>query len=399
MPAWDVAVVGGGVVGCSVAKALSGRGQRVLVLDKEPALAQHQSGRNSGVIHAGFSYKPGSLKARFATQGSRALRAYARDRGVPVREVGKVVVALTEDEVPSLRRMLEQGQTNGVRGLRILTAAELREVEPHAAGMAALHSPESAIVDSKAYVEALAQDARKAGAEFRHREPLLQAQRNSERWRLRTPHGWHEARRLVTCSGLQSDRVAALCGLAQPNRIVPFRGSYYKLRPGREGLVRGLLYPVPDPRFPFVGVHYTPRTDGGVLVGPSAVLALGREAYSHVLQPQPRDMLSMAGFRGFWRMMARRDIRSQARREAARALRSKLYVRDAQALLPDLRPGDLLPSHSGIRAQMVTPQGELLDDLLIAEQEGAVHVLNAVSPGLTSSLPLGEHVADRILAL
>jgi L-2-hydroxyglutarate oxidase LhgO len=399
MTRYDVAIVGAGAVGCAVARALTLRGAgKVLVLDKEPGLARHQSGRNSGVIHAGFTYKPGSLKAKFSVAGSRALRAYAQERGIAMKPIGKVTVALRETEIPVLERLRAQGEANGVRALRMLGPEELRQVEPNARGVLALHSPETAILDSVAYVEALAGDARKGGAVFLFGEPLQAARREAKGWRLRTRSGWHDADRLVTCAGLQSDRIAALCGHPIPQRIVPFRGSYYKLRAGREALVRGLIYPVPDPRFPFVGVHYTPRTDGAVLVGPSAILALGREAYRHVLQPQPRDLASMVGFRGFWRMMARREVRAQARLETSRAVLRSRYVRDAQALLPALDPGDLVPSHSGIRAQMVGPDGQFVDDLVLAERDGAVHVLNAVSPGLTSSLPLGEHVAERLLA-
>lgn len=394
---WDVAVVGAGVVGCAVARALAQRGERVLVLDKEPRLGEHQSGRNSGVVHAGVTYKPGSLKARFSVAGSAALRAYAPQRSVPLEEVGKLWVALREEELPALERLRAQGEANGVEGLRVLDDKALREVEPHAAGLGALHSPRSAIVDGIALVRALAEDARAAGAAFHLGDGLAAASLQGA-WTLRTSRATHEAERLVTCAGLQSDRVAALCGVRVEHRIVPFRGEYWRLRPGREGLVRGLVYPVPDPRFPFVGVHFTKRTDGSVLVGPSAVLALGREAYRHVLQADARDVADMASHRGFWRMLARPDVRAQAREEAARALLPQRFLRDARALLPDVQPGDLVRSHSGIRAQMVDAQGQFVDDLLLEERERAVHVLNAVSPGLTCSLPLAEHVADRVQA-
>lgn len=392
-----MAVVGAGVVGCAAARALALRGERVLVLEKERGPALHQSGRNSGVLHAGFSYKPGSLKARFAVEGSRALRAYARERGVPMQEVGKLVVARRDADAATLERFLVQGSANGVRGLRILDDKGLREVEPEAAGLGALHSPESAIVDSAAYVRALVRDARGAGAEFRFRARLLAARRQ-DGWRLRTRDGWAEAERLLTCAGLQSDRVARMCGLAHPYRVVPFRGAFWRLRQGRERLVRGLLYPVPDPRFPFVGVHFTKRTDGGVLVGPTALLALGREAYRHWLQPHGRDLASMASSRGFWRMLARRDVRAQARAEVGRALRPRRVVAEAQALVPGVGPRDLLPSPSGIRAQLVAPDGALVDDLVVEERPGAVHVLNAVSPALTASLPFAEHLAERVRA-
>ncbi|MCA1813343.1 MAG: L-2-hydroxyglutarate oxidase [Halobacteriales archaeon] len=390
-----MAVVGAGVVGCAVARSLARRGQRVLVLEKEPEVARHQSGRNSGVVHAGFTYKPQSLKARFSVPGAAQLKAYCAERGVPCREVGKLVVARSEAERAELQRLLVQGAANGVPGLRLLGPEELREVEPESSGIAALHSPRTGIVDGTAYVRALAADAQEAGASFRFGEPLRSAERREGAWQLRAERGEHVADRVVTCSGLQSDRVVRAFGLRWPHRVVPFRGEYYRLR--RPELVRGLLYPVADPRFPFVGIHFTKRTDGSVLVGPSAVLALGREAYRSKLQAQPRDVAAMAGFGGFWRMLARRDVRAQARRELAH-LMPRRYFRSAQALLPALRPDDLVPSHSGIRAQVVSPQGELLDDLLLAEQEGAVHVMNAVSPGLTCSLPLAEHVAERVLA-
>lgn len=391
---WDVAVVGAGVVGAAVARALALRGERVMLLDKEPRLAAHQSGRNSGVIHAGVTYRPGTLKAQFSVAGSRALRAYARERGIAMREVGKVWVARSDAEAGALERLKVQGQANGVRGLALLDDKALREVEPHAAGMAALHSPESAIVDSPAVVQALVEDARAAGAEVRLGAPLLAAERPRD-WRLRTPQGWVEAERVVACAGLQSDRVARMCGVDVAERIVPFRGAFWRLAPARSGLVRGLVYPVPDPRFPFVGVHFTKRTDDGVLVGPSAVLALGREAYRHTLQLHARDVGSMLGYRGFWRMMARRDVRAQARKELAMALRPSRYFAEAKALLPALRPGDLVASHSGIRAQMVGPDGAFLDDMRVVAAPGAVHVLNAVSPGLTCALPFAEHVAGQ----
>jgi len=388
-------------VGCAVARALAARGERVLVLEKEPRLAMHQSGRNSGVLHAGMTYAPGSRKAAYCVAGRRAALSFARAHGVAAREVGKLVVAQHEAEVAVLQRLFTQGQANGAEGVRILDAAALREVEPHASGIAALHSPQSAIVDSLAFVAALARDAQDRGADLRVGAPLQAARFEDGAWRLRTSDGWEEAQGLVTCGGLQSDRLARACGYDHPYRVVPFRGQFYQLREGREHLVRGLLYPAPDPRFPFVGVHLTPRTDGSVLAGPNAVLAFGREAYGHVLQPQARDLASMALSAGFWRMLARPEVRAQARTELARAVRPARFLRAAQALVPALEPGDLVPSHSGIRAQLVDPRGQLVDDILLAEDapRRALHVLNAVSPGLTCALPFGEDVAARSRAL
>lgn len=394
---WDCAVVGAGVVGLCVARALALRGARVLVFEAEPGLARHQSGRNSGVVHAGFNCRPGSLKARLCVEGSRALRRYAQERGVPWAQVGKVVVARSEPEVAVLETLLAQGRANGVEGLRLVDAEELRQLEPHVAGLAALHSPGTAVVASARLVEALAEEARGLGAELRLAEPLLRAEHRG-RWRLRTRGGWHEAERLVTCAGLQSDRVARRCGARHPYVVVPFRGSYRRLRPGREGLVRGLVYPAPDLRFPFLGLHLTKQVDGSVLAGPSALLALGREAYGHWLEAEARDVGSMLARGGFWRLLLRPGFLGQARRELARAASPHGFARDAQALVPALRPGDLLPGPSGIRAQLVDPRGTLVDDLVLLERERAVHVLNAVSPALTSSLALGEHVAERALA-
>jgi (S)-2-hydroxyglutarate dehydrogenase len=393
---WDVAVVGGGVVGCATARALALRGERVVVLEKEARLAAHQSGRNSGVVHAGVTYRPGSLRARLAVEGGRRLRAFAREHKVPLAEVGKVWVAKDASEVGALERLKAQGTTNGVRDLRILDQAELRAVEPHAAGEAALHSPHSAIVDGGALVEALAGHARELGAEVLTRAPVRRVERTGARWRLHTPVGTVEADQLVTCAGLQSDRVARLCGADHPYRIVPFRGQFARLRPGREGLVRGMIYPVPDPRFPFVGIHFTKRTDGGVLVGPTALLALGREAYRHWLQVQPMDLGSMLSFPGFWRLFGRTEVRAQARKELRTALSLAAFVKDAQALIPDAHPEDFMPSPPGIRAQMVDREGRLVDDLVLLERDGAIHVLNAVSPGLTSSLALAEDIAAKV---
>jgi (S)-2-hydroxyglutarate dehydrogenase len=392
---WDVAVVGGGVVGLATARALALRGERVLLLEKEAALGQHQSGRNSGVVHAGATYKPGTLRARLAVRGAEALRAFCQEHGVPLEEVGKVWVARGEGEAATLERLRAQGQANGVQGLRLLDASGLHEVEPHVAGIAALHSPRSAIVDAGALVRALAEDARGAGATLALGQPLRAAAREGT-WTLRTSSTTHEADRVVTCGGLHSDRIARMFGAEHPYHVVPFRGAYKALAPSRQGLVRGLVYPVPDARFPFVGIHLTKRTDGSVLVGPTALLALGREAYAHALHVQPRDLAAMAGARGFWAMLGRGEVRAHARVEAARAASPARFLRETQALLPSLGPGDLVPARSGIRAQLVDARGHFVDDLVLLEQDGAVHVLNAVSPGLTSCLALAGHVAEKV---
>lgn len=397
----DVVVIGGGAVGSSVALHTARRGLRTVVLEKESGPALHQSGRNSGVIHAGYNLKPGSEKARFCIEGSRRLRAYCAERGVPVRQHGILVVARTEPERAVLAELSRRAKANGV-ATRMLDETGIREVEPEAAGIEALQATEGASFDARTFVHLLTGDAIAAGARFLYdtralaiHDPSLDGGHDSAPIRISTSKGPLEAGAVVNCAGLFADRLAAQ--LAPDLRIVPFRGYYAELRPGRSDLVRSHIYAAPDLAFPFLGVHLSRRTDGRVIVGPGAMLAFGREAY-RFHEVNARDMLSTVGWPGFWRMLVRRDVRSLMRSEVAKSLSLKAIWKEASLLVRRLEPTDLVRSYAGNRAQVVDRAGRLVEDIVVRETARAVHVLNAVSPGLTCSLPFGEYLAERAAA-
>lgn len=385
----DVAVIGGGLVGLATAMALAERGAAVTVLEAEERLAAHQSGHNSGVIHSGLYYKPGSLKARLCVEGARALWGFCEEEGIATRRCGKLVVATQEEELPRLDELERRGRANGLTGLRRLGAEEIREVEPHAAGIAALHVPETGIVDYPAVARAYARRIERHGGRI-----LTNARVRSVRpgLVLETAAGSVACSRLVNCAGLQSDRIARLCGAEPDVRIVPFRGEYYELE--RTDLVRGLIYPVPDPRFPFLGVHLTRMIGGGVEAGPNAVLALKREGYRWA-DVSLRDSLATARWPGFWALAAR--FWRIGFYEVWRSLVKSALVRDLQRLVPEIRSGDLHRSGAGVRAQALERSGALVDDFRIVETDRAVHVLNAPSPGATASIAIGRTIASQVL--
>lgn len=385
----DVAVIGGGLVGLATAMALAERGADVAVLEAEDRLATHQSGHNSGVIHSGLYYKPGSLKARLCVEGARALWSFCEEEGIATRRCGKLVVATQEEELPRLDELERRGQANGLSGLRRLRAEEIREVEPHAAGIAALHVPETGIVDYPAVARAYGRRIERHGGKI-----LLKARVTSVRPGLvvETTSGAVACSRLVNCAGLQSDRIARLCGAEPDVRIVPFRGEYYEL--AKTDLVRGLIYPVPDPRFPFLGVHLTRMIGGGLEAGPNAVLALKREGYRWS-DVSLRDSLSIAGWPGVWALAAR--FWKIGAYEVWRSLVKTAFVRDLQRLVPEIRPEDVHRSGAGVRAQALERSGALVDDFRIVETERAIHVLNAPSPGATASMAIGRTIAAQVL--
>lgn len=376
----EVAVIGAGCVGASTALHLARAGHTVTVYEKEPGPAHHQSGRNSGVIHAGYNLKPGSDKARFCVEGSRRMRLYCVDRGVPMQQGGILVVATDEAQRASVDQLLDQGRRNGV-DVAAVDEAGIQELEPEARGLCGLHAPEGASVDAAAYVRALVEDAAVAGARFR----FGQRARIED---LREPV-------VVNCAGLQADRVAA--GVAPDLRVVAFRGAYLHLHPAAARLVRSHVYAAPDPRFPFLGVHLSRGTDGIVAAGPGALLAPGRESYS-LWRPGWRDAAATLAWPGFWRMLGDPAFRTQARREIGKSVSRRAVWREARALVPALRPKDLVADGAGNRAQMVRRDGSLVEDIVVEETARALHVLNAVSPGLTCSLPFGEHLAARAAA-
>ncbi len=389
---FDVAIIGGGIVGLATAMALARPGgPPVLVLEAEDRLAPHQTGNNSGVIHSGLYYKSGSQKARTCVEGREALYRFCTERGIAHERCGKLVVATTPEELPRLDELARRGGANGLEGLRLLGREELREVEPHVAGIAGLLVPHTGIVDYVAVTAGYASEVRAAGGEIVLRARLRRVRREGGALRLETTAGTYRAAHLVNCAGLQSDRVARLCGAEVGVRIVPFRGEYYELAEHRRHLVRNLIYPVPDPRFPFLGVHFTRKVTGGVEAGPNAVLALKREGYRRT-SFSPRDTLATLAFPGFWRLATRYWRMGSG--EVWRSWSKGAFVRALQRLLPELRREDLAPGGAGVRAQALGRDGALLDDFSIVEQEGMIHVLNAPSPAATASIAIGRRIAQ-----
>lgn len=390
----DVIVVGAGAIGASVACHLSLAGARVTVLEKEHGPALHQSGRNSGVVHAGYNLKPGTRKASFCVEGNRRLRTWCIERGVPLEQGGILVVATDECEIATLGELQRRSDANGVEA-RIVTAEEIREIEPHATGVAALHAPEGASFDSEAFVRSLLDEAESRGSEVRFDVRVSAVVDGGGIARVRTEDGILEASVAVNCAGLQADRVAG--SVASDVRVIPFRGFYAELVPEREHLVRSHIYRAPDLTYPFLGVHASRRTDGRVLLGPGAMLAPGRESYG-LFGVNGADLVGTLAWPGFRALFRDSRFRRLAVREVRKNFRLADIWKEAVELLPELRPSDLARSFAGNRAQLIRRDGSMVDDFLVRETENCVHVLNAVSPGLTGSLPFGEWVAELAMA-
>ncbi|HEX2254440.1 MAG TPA: L-2-hydroxyglutarate oxidase [Thermoanaerobaculia bacterium] len=392
--ATDVAVVGGGIVGLATALALAtgegGERRTVVVLEAEPELARHQSGRNSGVIHSGLPYRPGSLKAELAVEGREAMFRFCAEQGLPAERCGKVVVAVDAAELPGLAELERRGRANGLAGLTRLDPAGLRALEPHATGVAALHVPETGIADFAAVVRALARRVAEEGGEVRTSARLTAARREAGRWHLATTAGPLTAGFLVNCAGLQSDRVARLAGAEPGVRIVPFRGDYFELAPEARELVRGLIYPVADAALPFLGVHLTRTVHGTVEAGPNAVPAAGRHAYLW-RRASAGDLAASLAWPGTWRLYTR--LWRTGMREMLRSAVPAAFAREARRLVPELRREHLQRGRCGIRAQAVDRQGRLVDDFHLVRGEGAIHVVNAPSPAATASLAIGRRLA------
>lgn len=391
----DYLIVGGGIIGLATALKLQERrpGARVVVLEKETAPGQHQSTHNSGVLHCGLYYKPGSLKARLAVAGIREMTAFCRRHGVPHEICGKVVVATSADELPRLEELLRRGQANGLQGLRRLDRTELGRIEPHAGGIAGVHVPEEGIVDYAAVIAVMTRLVRERGGEIVTQAGVKALRRTTDGWIARTAGGERSGGYLVNCAGLHCDRVSALAGERREVRIVPFRGEYYKLRPESRGLVRHLIYPVPDPTFPFLGVHFTRLVHGGVECGPNAVLAFAREGYS-LGRINPRDLADALAFGGLWRFLRRH--RRMVWTELGQSFSRERFCRALQRLVPEVRAEDLEKGGAGVRAQAMTSQGEMVQDFALVPRDRALHVLNAPSPGATASLAIGGHIASQV---
>ncbi len=358
-------------------------------------MGAHQSTHNSGVLHCGLYYKPGSGKARLAVEGIRQMVAFCRAENIPHDICGKLVVATNEAEVPRLEELLRRGAANGLQGLRKLSGVEMRLREPNVAGIAAAEVPEEGIVDYQAVCDRLAVRVQERGGVIATGARVGALRRVGAEWIAVTGRGEHIADYLVNCAGLHCDRVAAMAGEVRDVRIVPFRGEYYKLRPDRQGLVRHLVYPTPDPKFPFLGVHFTRLIHGGVEAGPNAVLAFAREGY-RLSTIHVADLVDAVGFPGLWRFLRRYP--SMVGTELAQSLLKSRFCRSLQKLVPDVRPEDLEPGGAGVRAQAMTPAGDLVQDFHLVKRENALHVLNAPSPAATASLAIGDHIASLIAA-
>lgn len=395
MPSQDrTVIIGGGIVGLATALALTERRHQVTVLEGEEKLASHQTGHNSGVIHSGLYYKPGSLKARNCRGGLEAMYQFCAEENIPHQRCGKIVVASSADELPRLANLEERGKANGVT-LRRLSGDELKEHEPQVAGVAGLWVEETGIVHYPTVTEAMARKLARLGGEVRTGHRVVGIKQNGATITVETTGGTVTADWLVNCAGLQCDRVARMAGIDPGVRVVPFRGEYYVLRPERASLVKGLIYPVPNPALPFLGVHFTRGIDDVVEAGPNAVLAFRREGYRWS-DISLRDMADWATFGGFWRM-AREQWRNGAQ-EMLRSLSRARFLRSLQTLLPNLQDSDIAPGGSGVRAQAVDRTGKLVDDFLLQTAPRQVHVLNAPSPAATASLAIGRVVAEKLLA-
>ncbi len=399
---YDVVVVGGGIVGLATAYALLARSPRtsLLLLEKETRLAAHQTGHNSGVLHSGLYYQPGSLKARLCREGKAEGERFADAHGVPWRRTGKLVVAVDPSELPRLAALRERGLANGLQGLEDVGPERIREIEPHVAGLRALWVPETGITDYERFALALADEVRACGGTIVTGSRVTGLRRvadgggTASSWLVSTSDGTRLARGVVACAGLQSDRVARMTGHEGSERIVPFRGDYYRLRPAARHLVRGLVYPVPDPAFPFLGVHFTRRIDGAVWAGPNAVPALAREGYRRT-DVSPRDLAAWLTWPGFWRMAA--PCVRTGLEEMWRDISKGAFLRSLQRYVPELRIEDMAFGPSGIRAQSLAADGRLVDDFSLGEAEGIIHVRNAPSPAATASLAIGQMLAERTI--
>lgn len=391
---YDIAVVGGGLVGLATSRELLMRhaGLRLVNVEKEPDWHQHQSGHNSGVIHSGIYYKPGSLKAKLCVEGRRLLWNYCVEKRIPYKNVGKLIVATEQSEIPRLMDLYQRGEANGVERLELLDAAQIKEREPHCRGIKAIASPVTGIVDYRVVARSYANDVRTLGGELLLSHQITGFRRRNGVTLLESPAGDVESRYAITCAGLYSDALARMTGGAPDPKIVPFRGDYLILKPEKRYLVKGNIYPVPDPSFPFLGVHFTPRMDGEVWLGPNAVLAFAREGY-RFSDVTPKELVDAVAYPGFLRLALK--YWQTGAGEIFRDLNRKAYVRALQRYIPELTPDDCLPGPSGVRAQAMRANGELVDDFVFDGAEGIVHVRNAPSPGATSSLAIARLVADE----
>jgi L-2-hydroxyglutarate oxidase len=395
---YDLTIIGGGILGLATALKITAAHPHLslLLLEKEPELARHQTGNNSGVIHSGLYYRPDSLKARTCVAGRKELIQFCDENAVPYEICSKVVVATTGEELPRLEELHRRGEANGLRGLEIIGTERLKELEPHATGIKGLHVPETGIIDYKKVAAAYASKIRDSGGDIRLSQKVVGILDRPDEIVLQTSGGDYRTKHLINCCGLQSDLIAQMTRGANrdsrpEHRIIPFRGEYYKIASERQFLVKNLIYPVPDPTFPFLGVHFTRMAKGGVEAGPNAVLAYAREGYRHS-HINVKDLWQTLTFRGFWAMTGK--YWQTGFGELYRSLNKAAFVRALQKLVPEIRESDLVPGGAGVRAQAVSANGALVDDFVIKEGRNAIHVLNAPSPGATASLAIGRQICE-----
>lgn len=391
---FDIAIIGGGIVGTATAlKLIEKKNYSILILEAEKELATHQTGNNSGVIHSGLYYKPGSLKALNCAEGREMMYRFCEEHNIRHERCGKIVVATSETELPALSTLEERGKANGLTGIKKLNKDELKDHEPHVSGIGGLFIPQTGIVDYKDVVNKYAGLITKKGGIIKTNSRVNVVETFGSEIVLITENDVFKTKLLVNCAGLQSDRVAKLCGVKPHLKIIPFRGEYYKLKKEREYLVKNLIYPVPDPNYPFLGVHFTRMVKGGVEAGPNAVLAFKREGYSKS-DFSLRDVLEMKFYPGFWKMAMKHYKMGIG--EFRRSFSKKLFVESLQKLIPEVQYNDVYPEGAGVRAQALEPDGKLVDDFRIVEAKQMIHVLNAPSPAATASLSIGDKIASMI---
>ncbi|HKI77539.1 MAG TPA: L-2-hydroxyglutarate oxidase [Ignavibacteriaceae bacterium] len=392
---YDIAIIGGGIVGTATALHLLKKGNyKIVILEAEDHLAAHQTGNNSGVIHSGLYYKPGSLKARNCTTGREMMYRFCEENNIKHDKCGKLVVATNKNEVASLDELERRGKENGLKEIKRLSKEKLKEFEPHVNGIEGLFVGETGIVDYKDVVDAYSKLIKENGGEIKTNSRFKSLRKDGSELILETVSGEIRTKFLVNCGGLQSDRVAKLCGVEPGLQIVPFRGEYYKIKKEKEHLVNNLIYPVPDPKFPFLGVHFTRMINGGVEAGPNAVLAFKREGYKHSDISIP-DILGMITYTGFWKMAAKHY--KMGFHEFHRSFSKEAFVKALQKLIPEIQYDDIYREGAGVRAQALEPDGKLVDDFRIIEGNKMVHVLNAPSPAATASLSIGETISELIV--
>jgi (S)-2-hydroxyglutarate dehydrogenase len=392
---YDIAIIGGGIVGTATALSiLNEKSVKLLLLESESVLAAHQTGNNSGVIHSGLYYKPGSLKAKNCTTGRDLMYAFCEENSMPFDRCGKIVVATSKEEIPTLIMLEERGRANGLTGIKRINADEIKQYEPHASGINGLFVPQTGIVDYVAVTNKYAELIREKGGEIKLNSKLTSVKRDGKDLILFTEDDEYRTKFIVNCAGLQSDRIAKLFGIDPKLQIIPFRGEYYQIKKEKQHLVNNLIYPVPDPQFPFLGVHFTRMINGGIEAGPNAVLAFKREGYKKT-DFSFRDILEMKLYPGFWKMAAK--YYKMGFQEFKRSFSKELFVKSLQKLIPEIQLDDIEVGGAGVRAQALERDGKLVDDFRIVEAERMVHVLNAPSPAATASLSIGKTISEMVI--